>query len=50
MGALIHMEDGKLLFIEKLTFQAPYQAIKFDNRVDPYLLLHIEQTAGLIYF
>ena len=34
MGALIHMEDGKLLFIEKLTFQAPYQDIKFDNRVD----------------
>jgi|LFRM01.1.fsa_nt_gb hypothetical protein len=34
MGVLIPTEDGKLLFIEKLTFQAPYQAIKFDNRVD----------------
>ncbi len=34
MGVLMPMEDGKLLFLEKLTFHAPYQAIKFDNRVD----------------
>ena len=34
MGVLIPTEDRKLLFIEKLTFQAPYQAIKFDYRVD----------------
>ena len=34
MGVLVPTEDGKLLFLEKLTFHAPYQAIKFDNRVD----------------
>lgn len=34
MGVLIPSEDGKLLFIEKLSFQAPYQAIKFDNRLE----------------
>ena len=34
MGVLIPTEDGKLLFLEKLTFHMPYQAIKFDNRVD----------------
>lgn len=31
-GVLLPTEDGKLLFIEKLSFQQPYQAIKFDNR------------------
>lgn len=34
MGVLIPTEDGKFLFIEKLSFQAPYQAVKFDNRTD----------------
>ncbi|OLS01914.1 DUF4300 family protein [Tissierella creatinophila] len=34
MGVLIPTEDGKLLFIEKLSFQAPYQVVKFDNRTD----------------
>lgn len=34
MGVLIPTEDGKLLFIEKLSFHAPYQAIKFDNRIE----------------
>ena len=34
MGVLIPTEDGKLLFLEKLSFQAPYQAVKFDNRID----------------
>lgn len=33
-GVLLPTEDGKLLFIEKLSFQQPYQAIKFDNRVE----------------
>ena len=33
-GVLIPTEDGKLLFLEKLTFQAPYQAVKFDNRIE----------------
>ncbi len=34
MGVLIPTKDGKLLFLEKLSFQAPYQAVKFDNRVE----------------
>lgn len=34
MGVLIPSEDGKLLFLEKLSFQDPYQAVKFDNRID----------------
>lgn len=34
IGVLIPIEDGKLLFIEKLSFQAPYQAVKFDNRIE----------------
>ena len=33
-GVLISAEDGKLLFIEKLSFQEPYQVIKFGNRVE----------------
>ncbi|WP_313758388.1 DUF4300 family protein [Tissierella sp.] len=33
-GVLISVEDGKLLFIEKLSFQEPYQVIKFDNRIE----------------
>ena len=31
VGVLVPF-DGKLLFIEKLAFQEPYQAIKFENR------------------
>lgn len=34
MGVLIPTENGKLLFLEKLTFQEPYQAVKFDNRIE----------------
>lgn len=34
MGVLIPTDNGKLLFLEKLTFQEPYQAIKFDNRTE----------------
>lgn len=34
MGVLIETEDGGLLFIEKLAFQAPYQAVKFNNRTE----------------
>ncbi len=33
-GVLIPVEDGKLLFLEKLSFQEPYQVIKFNNRVE----------------
>lgn len=34
MGVLLPSEDGKLLFLEKLSFQEPYQAVKFDNRIE----------------
>lgn len=34
MGVVIPREDGKLLFIEKLSFHQPYQAIKFESRID----------------
>jgi hypothetical protein len=34
MGFLIPIEDGQLMFIEKLTFHAPYQVIKFNNRTE----------------
>lgn len=33
-GVLIPTENGKLLFIEKLTFGEPYQALKFNNRTE----------------
>ena len=34
IGVLIPIEDGKLLFIEKVGLQEPYQALKFNNRVE----------------
>lgn len=34
MGLLFPTEDGELLFLEKLSFQEPYQAIKFSDRMD----------------
>lgn len=34
IGVMLPTEDGKLLFIEKLTFQEPYQAIRFNNRTE----------------
>lgn len=33
-GVLIPTKDKKLLFIEKLSFNEPYQVIKFDNRIE----------------
>lgn len=33
VGLLFPTEDGKFLFVEKVSFQEPYQAIKFDNKV-----------------
>lgn len=33
-GVLIPTKDGKLLFLEKLAFQEPYQAVKFKNRTE----------------
>lgn len=34
MGLLIPTKGGELLFIEKLSFQEPYQAIKFHNPIE----------------
>lgn len=34
MGLLFPTEEDELLFLEKLSFQEPYQAIKFANRVE----------------
>lgn len=33
-GILLPTDDEKLLFVEKLSFQTPYQAIKFNNRTE----------------
>ncbi|MBF4806798.1 MAG: DUF4300 family protein, partial [Pseudoleptotrichia goodfellowii] len=40
VGVLVSSSDGKFLFIEKLAFQEPYQALKFDNvlQLNDYLL------------
>jgi len=40
VGVLVPTSDGKLMFIEKLAFQEPFQAIKFDNRsqLNDYLM------------
>ena len=34
VGILVPEKDGKLLFIEKLAFQQPYQVLKFNNRTE----------------
>ena len=34
VGILIPEKDGKLMFIEKLAFQQPYQVLKFNNRTE----------------
>lgn len=34
IGILLPAEDGTLLFIEKLSFQEPYQAVKVKNRTE----------------
>ena len=38
-GVLVPTKDGKLLFVEKLSFSLPYQVIKFDNRKQLYQYL-----------
>lgn len=40
VGVLVPSSDGKFLFIEKLAFQEPYQALKFKNvlQLNDYLL------------
>ena len=34
IGVLVSEKNGKLLFIEKLAFQQPYQVLKFNNRTE----------------
>lgn len=34
VGILVPKDNGKLLFIEKLAFQQPYQVLKFNNRTE----------------
>ncbi|CEN43788.1 conserved exported hypothetical protein [Capnocytophaga canis] len=34
IGVLVPSENGKLIFIEKLSFQEPYQVLKFNNRTE----------------
>ena len=34
VGILVPEDNGKLLFIEKLAFQQPYQVLKFNNRTE----------------
>ncbi|MDO4710890.1 MAG: DUF4300 family protein [Peptostreptococcaceae bacterium] len=48
VGVLLPMSDGKLLFVEKLSFQEPYQAIKFEDRVqlNDYLMDHYDVEWG----
>jgi hypothetical protein len=50
-GVLIPNKEGKLLFIEKLSFQEPYQVIKFDNRVqlNDYLMNKYDVSWGQPY-
>lgn len=40
VGVLVPTEDGKFLFVEKLTFNEPYQAVMFENKqgVSDYLM------------
>ena len=46
VGILVPEKDGKLLFIEKLAFQQPYQALKFNNRTELNdYLMHKYDTA-----
>ncbi len=47
-GVLIEREDGSLLFIEKIAFQEPYQAIKFENRtqLNDYLMNRYDVEYG----
>ena len=34
VGVLVPEEDGKLMFIEKLAFQQPYQVLRFNSRTE----------------
>ena len=34
IGVLVPSENGELLFIEKIAFDQPYQAVKFKNRAE----------------
>ncbi|MDO4763660.1 MAG: DUF4300 family protein [Flavobacteriaceae bacterium] len=48
IGVLTPTSDGKLMFIEKLAFQEPYQATKFNNRTElnDYLMNRYDNEKG----
>lgn len=48
IGVLVPTSDGKLLFVEKLAFQEPYQATKFNNRTElnDYLMNRYDNEKG----
>lgn len=48
IGVLVPISDGKLLFVEKLAFQEPYQATKFNNRTElnDYLMNRYDNEKG----
>lgn len=48
IGVLLPTEDGNLLFIEKVAFQEPYQAVKFTNRIElnDYLMNKYDTSWG----
>ncbi|MDO5105905.1 MAG: DUF4300 family protein [Capnocytophaga sp.] len=48
VGLLLPTENNKLLFIEKLAFDEPYQAIKFNNRTElnDYLMNRYDVDKG----
>lgn len=48
VGVLLPIENNKLLFVEKLAFDEPYQAIKFNNRTElnDYLMNRYDVERG----
>ena len=48
VGVLVLEEDGKLMFIEKLAFQQPYQVLRFNNRreLNDYLMNKYDTAWG----
>ncbi len=48
VGVLLEQENGELLFIEKVAFQEPYQAVRFQNRIalNDYLMSKYDVSYG----
>lgn len=48
VGVLLEQADGGLLFIEKVAFQEPYQAVRFHNRIElnDYLMSKYDISFG----